>query len=95
VHDVQIGCGRHVGFEADVAELRLRGDVDRHVLAQPGIHRILPRKFAVLIAGSRIRIRINLVCWIGYGSGSRRAKMTHKNKNNKEISCVEVLDVLF
>jgi hypothetical protein len=41
VHDVQVGGGRHVGLEADVAELRLRGDVDRHVLAQPGIHRIL------------------------------------------------------
>jgi hypothetical protein len=26
-----------------------------------------------------------------FGSGSRRAKITHK----KEISCVEVLDVLF
>ncbi len=29
------------------------------------------------------------------GSGSRRAKMTHKSKKNYEISCFEVLDVLF
>jgi hypothetical protein len=29
------------------------------------------------------------------GSGSRRAKMTHKNIKNLEISCFEVLDVLF
>jgi hypothetical protein len=30
------------------------------------------------------------------GSGSRRAKMTHnKGKMSKEISCFEVLDVLF
>jgi hypothetical protein len=29
------------------------------------------------------------------GSGSRRAKMTHKIKKNSEISCFEVLDVLF
>ncbi len=28
------------------------------------------------------------------GSGSRRAKMTHKSRK-KEISCFEVLDVLF
>jgi hypothetical protein len=29
------------------------------------------------------------------GSGSRRAKMTHKSRKNEEISCFEVLDVLF
>ncbi len=29
------------------------------------------------------------------GSGSRRAKMTHKSRKNGEISCFEVLDVLF
>jgi hypothetical protein len=28
-------------------------------------------------------------------SGARRAKMTHKSRKNKEISCFEVLDVLF
>ena len=28
-------------------------------------------------------------------SGSRGAKMTHKGRKNKEISCFEVLDVLF
>jgi hypothetical protein len=26
---------------------------------------------------------------------SRKAKMTHKNRKSKEISCFEVLDVLF
>jgi hypothetical protein len=31
----------------------------------------------------------------GSGSGSRRAKMTYKNRKSKEISCFEVLDVLF
>ncbi len=59
MHNVQIGGGRHVGLEADVAELRLRGDVDRHVLAQPGIHRILRRNFVALIAGFRMRIRMD------------------------------------
>ncbi len=59
MHDVQVGGGRHVGLEADVAELRLRGDVDRHVLTQPGIHRILPRNFVDLIAGFRIQIRMD------------------------------------
>jgi hypothetical protein len=29
------------------------------------------------------------------GSGSRRAKMTHKDGKSLEISCFEVLDVLF
>jgi hypothetical protein len=29
------------------------------------------------------------------GSGSRRAKMTHKSRKNLEISCYDVLDVLF
>ncbi len=28
-------------------------------------------------------------------SGSRRSKITHKNTKNLEISCFEVLDVLF
>jgi hypothetical protein len=28
-------------------------------------------------------------------SGSRRGKMTHKSRKNYEISCFEVLDVLF
>ena len=31
----------------------------------------------------------------GFGSGSRRAKMIHKNRIKEEISCFEVLDVLF
>jgi hypothetical protein len=52
---------------------------------------------ADLKAGFRILIRI------GYGfngvsesgSGSRRAKMTQKSRKNQEISCFEVLDVLF
>jgi hypothetical protein len=30
-----------------------------------------------------------------FGSGSRMAKMTHKNRKSEEISCFEVLDVLF
>jgi hypothetical protein len=30
-----------------------------------------------------------------YGSGSRRAKMTHKSRKNLEISSFKVLDVLF
>jgi hypothetical protein len=30
----------------------------------------------------------------GSGSGSRRAKTTHKSRKNSEISCFEVLDVL-
>ncbi len=79
--DVQVGGGWHIRLEADVAELRLRGDVDRHVLTQPGIHRILPRKFVALIAGFRLRIpriRINLGCWIQIYCS--RAKMTHKNR---------------
>jgi hypothetical protein len=29
------------------------------------------------------------------GSGSRREKITHKNRKNKEISCFTVPDVLF
>jgi hypothetical protein len=32
--------------------------------------------------------------WVA-GSGSRRAKMTHKNRKKYEFSCFEVLDVLF
>jgi hypothetical protein len=28
-------------------------------------------------------------------SGNRKAKMTHKNRKKFEISCFEVLDVLF
>jgi hypothetical protein len=31
----------------------------------------------------------------GSGSGSRRAKMTYRNKKAKEFSCFEVLHVLF
>jgi hypothetical protein len=31
----------------------------------------------------------------GSGSRSRRAKMTNKKEKSKEISCVEVLDLLF
>jgi len=27
-----------------------------------------------------------------FGSGSRRAKITHKNRKSEEISCIEVLD---
>jgi hypothetical protein len=30
-----------------------------------------------------------------FGSGSRRAKMAHKNRKSKEISCFEVPDVPF
>jgi hypothetical protein len=30
----------------------------------------------------------------GFGSGSRRAKMTHKNRKSYEISCFEAVDVL-
>jgi hypothetical protein len=39
--------------------------------------------------------------WIGFnqvsgsGSGTRRAKKTQKSRNFLEISCFEVLDVLF
>jgi hypothetical protein len=33
----------------------------------------------------------NQVC----GSGSSRAKFTHKSRKNLEISCFEVLDILF
>jgi len=31
----------------------------------------------------------------GSGSGSRKAKIAHKSRKNLEISCFEVLDVLF
>jgi hypothetical protein len=31
----------------------------------------------------------------GCGSGSKRIKRTHKNEKSEEISCFEVLDVLF
>jgi hypothetical protein len=46
-------------------------------------------------------IRIQLGHWIRIrtysesGSGSGRVKMTHKSRKNYEISCFEVLDVLF
>jgi hypothetical protein len=33
-------------------------------------------------------------CGSGFGSGSRRAKMTHKSIKKLKISCFEVLDVL-
>jgi hypothetical protein len=33
--------------------------------------------------------------WIRIKSGYSRAKITHKNRKSKEISCFEVLDVLF
>jgi hypothetical protein len=38
---------------------------------------------------------ISVIIRVGIGSGSRRAKMTHKSRKNLEISCFEVLDVLF
>ena len=41
VHDVQVRGGRHVGLEADVAELWLRGDVDGHILTQTRVGRVL------------------------------------------------------
>jgi hypothetical protein len=54
---------------------------------------------AAVIAVFRIRIRIgsefNEVSGFVSGFGSRRAKMTHKNRKNEEISCFEVLDGLF
>jgi hypothetical protein len=43
----------------------------------------------VLCIRIRIRIRIRIV------PGSRRAKMTHKNRKSYEISSSDVLDVLF
>ncbi len=33
--------------------------------------------------------------WVGYGSGSRWAKMTQKKEKSEEMVCFEVLDVLF
>jgi hypothetical protein len=44
-------------------------------------------------AGLGTRIHLSFA---GSGSGSRRVKMTHKNRGkSKEFSCFEVLDVLF
>jgi hypothetical protein len=34
-------------------------------------------------------------CGSGFGSGFRRAKMTHKSRKKLKISCFEVVDVLF
>ncbi len=36
-----------------------------------------------------------LILVAGSGSGSRRAKITNKNRKSTEFSCFEVLDVLF
>jgi hypothetical protein len=44
--------------------------------------------------GSRIRIRNTGFNEVS-GSGSRRAKMTNNNRKNLEISCFEVLEILF
>jgi hypothetical protein len=38
-----------------------------------------------------LRIRIS----IGNGSGSKKAETSNKNRKIKEMSCFEVLDVLF
>ncbi len=57
----------------------------REMCGQLGIPR--PTLFQCFGSGSGF----NEVC----GSGSRMAKMTHKNRNNLEISCFEVLYVLF
>jgi hypothetical protein len=42
-----------------------------------------------------IRIRMDLLWFWQAGSGSRRAKMTHKKRKNAEISCFEALGDLF
>lgn len=42
--DVEVARGGDVGFEAHVGELRLRRDVDCHVLPQPVILLLLTRK---------------------------------------------------
>ncbi len=54
-----------------------------------------PRTFGSVVADPDPNwIRIQSVS--GSGSGSRRAKMTHKNRKKvQEISCFKVLDVLF
>jgi hypothetical protein len=54
---------------------------------------------AVPLAGNpvyRIRIESGFIWSVDPypQSGSRRAKMTHKNSKNQEISCFVVLDVL-
>jgi hypothetical protein len=36
-----------------------------------------------------------IICIAESGSRSRKANKTHKNRKSKEISCFEVLDVLF
>jgi hypothetical protein len=38
---------------------------------------------------------IRSVDGFGSESGSMRAKITHKNRESEEISCSEVLDILF
>jgi hypothetical protein len=67
----------------------------------PELFNIRPRGVGVLgyawfKAGLRIRIQSGQ--WIRIrdsGSGSRRAKITHKSRKKLKISCFEVLDGLF
>ena len=43
--DVEVGDGRDVGLEADVAAGRLRGDVDGHVLPQARVRLLLGEEY--------------------------------------------------
>ncbi len=66
-----------------------------------GISRDLPPRTELLFSVSdpdpdSIRtVGPDLYSKSGSGSGSRRIKITHKRRKNLEISCFEVLDVLF
>ncbi len=53
-------------------------------------------RMAELKVGLRIWILIGSFSRVsGSGSGSRRAKITHKSRKKIKKSCLEVLDVLF
>jgi hypothetical protein len=55
----------------------------------------LKHKIGVYLPVFRIRILIGSEFNQVGGSGSRRAKVTHKNRKSEGISCLEALDVLF
>jgi hypothetical protein len=56
---------------------------------------IAPHQYRYRVPTSVSGSEFNQVSGYVYGSGSRMAKMTRKNRKNFEISYFEVLDVLF
>ncbi len=64
-------------------------------LAGPANGKVIFCHLTAVVLRIQIRIGTGFNQLSGSGYGSRRATMTHKSRKNVEISCFEVLAVLF